>query len=189
VGPAGLWRVAVVFHATLAGSVFLDAQRRGLSLSSEARSWCAGGVGDSRHSSFSNPEAAQAAERRAWTWIGAAAICGVAAGLWQLQADMQEFALGMRLREHLWLWHGWLAAPWVYLLVQAGRVRGFALGLGILGIVAMGTVLGGVLLWQLRISQLPLEPRITALAMLPLLQGGLMAVCGLGLWVARRWMV
>jgi hypothetical protein len=126
-------------------------------------------------------------ERRAWAWVAAASVCGAVAAIWQLRGSMDDFAVALRIREHPILWHLWVMAPWVYLPLQAARVRGFPLGLAGVGMAGMAAVIGGVLVWQLRIEQLPAEQRVLGMAMLPVLQGGVLAVVGLTLWIARRW--
>ena len=128
-------------------------------------------------------------EVRAWYWVVAASIAGLAAGQWQLRVSMEEFAVAVRMREHFWLWHAWVAAPWIYLPLQAVRVRGFPLGLSLVGMLGMATVVAGVLVWQLRLEQLPVERRVLGIGMLPVLQAGVLAFAGLGLWAAKRWMV
>lgn len=125
--------------------------------------------------------------RRAWGWILASAVCGIAATHWQFEEARSSFDIGSRVQESLLVWRCWLTVPWLYLILQGRRIAGFPSGLALLGVAAMSTVLLSILVWQLRIANLPPARQVIGMALLPALQGGAMALVGLTLWVYGRW--
>lgn len=126
-------------------------------------------------------------KQRAVAWLVAATICGVGSNLWQLQVAAEEFALGVAVAERPVLWRVWMAAPWIYLFLQVWRLGGDLRSLRWLGLSALATVVGGILVWQFHITELPPRNRTAGVALLPMLQGGVLALTGLVLWLAGRW--